>query len=272
MSKIEWTDKTWNPITGCSPISEGCKNCYAKRMANRLRGRCGYPRINPFGVTVHMDKIPQPLKWKKPRKIFVCSMGDLFHEDVPFEWIDDVFFVMAQCQQHVFQILTKRPSRMLEWTKTISSRRPIGGHGVCTGGSPFCMGEYCKTHDDDVGYCGSPWPLPNIWLGVTAENQRLANERIPILLDIPAVVRFVSCEPLLGSIKLSSYLKDGIDWVIVGGETGPKARKMVMAWSDDISYQCSTSNVPFFFKHYGSHTPTHKPIEPTREFPFYGNV
>lgn len=193
-SKIEWTEYSWNPVTGCTPVSEGCQNCYAKRMAKRLRGRCGYPADDPFRVTLHPERLEEPLKWKKPRRVFVCSMGDLFHEDVhPYD-IMQIFNVMAKAKQHTFLVLTKRPERMLEFYKRLRPGNVIPGPYFSITG----IGE---------GWAGSPPVLPdNIWLGVTAENQQRADERIPILLQIPATVRFVSCEPLLSAIDLTKWL------------------------------------------------------------------
>lgn len=168
-SKIEWTDETWNPITGCTKISAGCAHCYAERMARRLAGRCGYPEApNHFDVTYHPDRMMQPTKWKKPRRVFVCSMSDLFHDDVPKHVVWAIWSRMSCTEQHTFQVLTKRPERALSVLNDLYAQHNWGD------------------------------PSPNIWLGVTAENQRAANERIPFLLQIPAAVRFVSCEPLLG--------------------------------------------------------------------------
>lgn len=236
-TKIEWTDVTWNPITGCTPISEGCKNCYAARMANRLNGRFGYPLARPFRVIFHPDKLDRPLGWRKPRHVFVCSMGDLFHEDVLFEWVDAVFGVMARCRQHTFQVLTKRPGRMLEWFQ----------HSV-------------------VG------PPSNVWFGVTCEKQDHLG-RVEQLLELkrryPHITTFVSAEPLLGPLDLLDYLMEYedndvtggdyfrcvgytlLDWVIVGGETGPGARAMHPGWVGDIRDQCQAADVPFFFKSWG---------------------
>jgi protein gp37 len=178
-TKIEWAEETWNPVTGCTPISEGCQNCYAKRMANRLKGRCGYDADNPFKVTLHPERLDQPLCWKKPRKIFVCSMGDMFHEDVSGDFLYEIWGIMAQCPQHIFMVLTKRPEIMRAWYNDVFLRvNPL----------------YRKN------------PLPNIWLGVTAENQARADERIPVLLQIPAAKRFVSIEPMLGPIDLSRWI------------------------------------------------------------------
>jgi protein gp37 len=257
-TKIEWTNKTWNPITGCTKVSAGCQHCYAERMARRLAGRFGYPEApHHFDVTLHPDRLDEPLRWRKPRRVFVCSMSDLFHEDVPDEYICDVFYTMHRCTQHTFQVLTKRPARMLEWFN-----RPAA--------------SLSKWHR----------PLPNVWLGVTAENQKAADERIPLLLKCPAAVRFVSCEPLLGEIVLEArpnencrscfgagfqrggmigdvechcwgdgYLGSNggpsLDWVIVGGESGPGARPMDPSWARSLRDQCQDAGVAFFFKQWG---------------------
>lgn len=223
-SKIEWTDETWNPITGCSPISQGCQNCYAKRMANRLRGRYGYPKDDPFRVTGHPAKLNDPFKWKKPRMIFVCSMGDLFHENVDWWYQQNVMYACIENPQHTFLFLTKRPERMKNFLAS------------------FCNVERINQ------------PIKNLWLGVTAENQKRADERIPILLQIPAKVRFVSVEPMLGQVNPSSgienrdYYSRGVDWVICGAETGPGARTMKAEWAVDLWEQCNRSVIPFFIK------------------------
>lgn len=259
-TKIEWTDKTWNPITGCSKISPGCARCYAERMAKRLAGRYGYDKDEPFRVTFHHARLVEPLTWKKPSKIFVCSMGDLFHDDVPFEWQYKIFNMIEDCHQHIFIILTKRPLRMEMFYKLWTRHR------------------------------GRSWPLPNVWLGVTCENQEQADKRIPILLQIPAAVRFVSVEPCLSSIDLIPYLKSGleswtegdtnspcpnypggysqklkgIDWVICGAETGPGKRPMKLQWAIDLHEQCEQAGVPYFFKKDSSGN--HHPLLP-REYP-----
>ncbi len=221
-TKIEWTDETWNPVTGCTKISTGCKNCYAERMAKRLAGRFGYPEApHQFDVTLHFDRLGDPLKWrKKPRMVFVCSMGDLFHPKVPDDFIMRVFRIMGRsnANRNIFQILTKRPERMRDW-----------------------VNEYV------VDYDNRPAPFKNIWLGVTAENQETADLRIPTLLDTPAAVRFVSAEPLLGPINLDNWAKI-VDWVIVGGESGNGFREMDPEWARSIKRQCAEANVPFFMK------------------------
>ncbi len=255
-SKIEWTDETWNPITGCEPVSEGCENCYAHRMAKRLAGRFGYPKDEPFRPGVlHKDKLAAPQHWDKPRKVFVCSMGDLFHSAVSFWDIVKVFRAMRSAEQHIFQILTKRPARMLEFVEW--------------------------TRDKDL-YC---WPLSNVWVGVTAESQERADERIPKLLQIPAAVRFVSCEPLLGPVNIWKYVtknlsnpsgppgraltdeekaerwgKPSLDWIICGGESGPGARPTHPDWVRSLRDQCQAADVPFIFKQWGKfadHTEKH---------------
>ena len=246
-SKIEWTDATWNPITGCSPISEGCANCYAKREAEgRLRGKYGYPQDEPFRVVFHEDKLEQPLKWRRPRKIFVCSMGDLFHEDVTGMSIVNVFAVMAEAWQHKFLVLTKRQERMSD----------IINH-------PTIANDVWLNTSKGLDSEPAVWPLPNVWLGVTAENQQRADERIPVLLDTQAAKRFVSVEPMLGPVDLSEYLPgerwhaseapmlSPLDWVICGGEMGANARPMHPDWVRSLRDQCQMSGVPFFFKSWG---------------------
>lgn len=253
-SKIEWTDATWNPITGCTPVSEGCANCYAKREAEgRLRGKYGYPQDNPFRVTFHEDKLEQPLKWRRPRKIFVCSMGDLFHEDVPVEWIDKVIDVIARCEQHRFMLLTKRPERMKDYF--------LGLRDDPEQAMRFRSGR-TELHKYALALRKGE-PLRNVWLGVTAENQQRADERIPMLLQIPAAKLFVSVEPMLGPVDLYQWLggdreidpphkyNGGLDWVICGGETGPEARPMHREWVRSLRDQCVAAQVPFFFKSWG---------------------
>jgi len=252
---IEWTEATWSPVTGCSKVSPGCAHCYAERMAHRLAGRVGYDADEPFRVTLRPEKLGEPLRWKRPRRVFVCSMGDLFHEDVPDEFIAAVFGVMAEAHWHIFQVLTKRPARMAEWCELAAARRR-----TVTWSSRALLGDLSN----------GPWPLPNVWLGVTAEDQKRADERIPLLLQIPAAVRFVSLEPLLGPIDLERQFAlidsngepyaprcdpggaSSLGWVIVGGETGPGARSIVHpGWVRDIRDQCQEAGVAFFFKNWG---------------------
>lgn len=253
-SKIEWTDAVWNPVSGCTKLSEGCRNCYAERMSKRLAGRCGYPKDEPFKVTLHPDKLADPLKWKKPRRIFVNSMSDLFHQDVPFEFIDKVFATMFDAGQHTFMILTKRPDRMMKYLSPDNPR--------------YTASKVFKLTKDNAGSfdCDLPLPLPNVWLGVSVENQVTADERIPLLLQTPAEGRFISAEPLLGPVDLSPWLgisrfEEGaqwvrdtgadFDWVIVGGESGPKARPMHPDWVKSLRDQCQAAETKFFFKQWG---------------------
>ncbi len=227
-TKIEWCKnqdgtkgEVWNPVTGCTKISEGCQNCYAERIAKRFWGD------RPFNqVICHKDRLGQPSYWRDPKRVFVCSMSDLFHPEVPGDFIEDVIEVIANYPQHIFMVLTKRPERM-------------------------------KTIFTEVMIALKEKPLSNLWLGVTAENQARADERIPILLQIPAVVRFVSVEPMLESLDLTHDL-DGyqgndkygprLDWVIAGAESGPGARFFDESWARSLRDQCIEVNVPFFYK------------------------
>lgn len=233
-TKIEWTDAVWNPVTGCTKVSAGCKNCYAERLA---KGRLSHlPEYDKgfTNVVCHQDRLYKPTQWKKPRKIFVNSMSDLFHEDVPFHFINRVFITMFGCEQHTFQILTKRPGRAIEFFKWVIAKNDLRDYR----------------------------PAANIWIGVSVEDQQTANERIPLLLEIPAAVRFLSCEPLLGEINFSitwRLLPDNqfnkIDWVIVGGESGPHARPMHPDWVRSIRDHCKAVDVTFFFKQWGEWKP-----------------
>ena len=210
-SHIEWTDATWNPVTGCTKVSPGCKNCYADRMAKRLQSMGAIRYRNGFELTLHPDVIIQPLSWKRSRTIFVNSMSDLFHEDIPVEFIQSVFNMMNQAHWHTFQILTKRASRLVEVSSLLD------------------------------------WSQ-NIWMGVSVENQDYVH-RIDALRDIPATVRFLSLEPLLGPI--SDVILSGIDWVIVGGESGPKSRPLDPEWVRKLRDKCTGDGIPFFFKQWG---------------------
>ncbi len=210
-SNIEWTEMTWNPVTGCTKISQGCKHCYAERMATRLHAMGSERYRNGFRLTLHHDLIELPKTWKKPRVVFVNSMSDLFHEDVPADFIRRIFETMEACPQHTFQVLTKRSERL----------RKLGP--------------------------SLPWPS-NVWMGVSVENAP-ATKRIPDLLSVPGQVRFLSCEPLIG--PLENLPLNGIHWVIVGGESGPGARRMNTEWAKSIHRQCRQVGVPFFFKQWG---------------------
>lgn len=223
-SAIEWTEITWNPVTGCDRISAGCDNCYALTLAKRLKamGAEKYQTDgNPvtsgpgFGVMTHPRALQQPYKWRNPRVVFVNSMSDLFHAKVPVAFIRDVFTVMAETPQHTYQVLTKRPGRVK------------------------------KLAD------GLPWP-PNVWLGTSVEEEDVTH-RIDDLRATPAAVKFLSCEPLIGPLKHLNL--DGIDWVIVGGESGARHRPMEAEWATSIRDQCLTAEVSFFFKQWGGRTP-----------------
>ena len=210
-SKIEWTESTWNPVTGCTKISAGCKNCYAERMALRLKAAGSPNYVNGFRVTLHPHALEIPLRWKQPRTIFVNSMSDLFHKDVPFDFISKIFDVMCRASHHRFQILTKRSDRLLELSSKLT------------------------------------WPK-NVWMGVTVENAD-CTFRIDNLRETNAAIKFISFEPLLGPVPDIDL--EGIDWVIVGGESGPKARPMKPQWATSIRDQCLSAVVPFFFKQWG---------------------
>lgn len=236
-SKIEWTDATWNPITGCSKISEGCEHCYAERMVKR------FPKIYPNGFrpTFHEKRLSDPLHWKKPRRIFVCSMGDLFHEDVPLEWIAKVFKVMKNCPQHKFLLLTKRPARAKAVLETLMHFYYL---------ETLMHFYYPEESDPVTAY------FPHVWLGVTIELSSYRHRAIT-LLNTHFAHRFVSLEPLLGPINIESFIwnrsidKGFIEWVIVCGETGPGAREMKPEWVRDIRDKCADIGVPFFFKKWG---------------------
>lgn len=242
-TSIEWTDASWNPVVGCTEISPGCANCYAARLAStRLKNSPAYkglalhadmmddptkPRWNGV-VRVLPERLEEPLHWKKPRRIFVCDMGDLFHESVTDDQIKSVWLTMHRASWHTFQVLTKRADRMQD----------------------FCNTWGVKT-------------LTNVWLGVSVENQHFADERIPLLVQTPAMVRFISAEPLLGPLDLQRFQEhlpsavhlgwlDGIEWVICGGESGPGARPMHPDWARSLRDQCQTAGVPFFFKQWGT--------------------
>ena len=212
---IEWTDATWNPVTGCTKISPGCKNCYAERLALRLKAMGNRRYRNGFAVTLQPDQLALPLRWRHPRRIFVNSMSDLFHEAVPEDYIQRVFEIMVQADWHIFQILTKRSERLTRLAPHL------------------------------------PWP-PNIWQGVSVENAHHV-WRITQLQQVPAAVRFLSVEPLLSPIP--NLPLDGVHWVIVGGESGGGRREMDPEWVRAIRNQCLTAEVPFFFKQWGGRTP-----------------
>lgn len=260
---IAWTDKTWNPVTGCTKVSQGCKHCYAESIANRMWAQQYRPNADGSSrkftdVRTHLDRLNQPFSWRKPARVFVNSMSDLFHEDVPNDFILRVWMVMARTPQHVYQILTKRPERMAIW---VNEWLP-GAWALAN-----LTGMLTK-------------PLPNVWLGVSVEDQANADTRIPLLLQTTAAVRFISAEPLLGAVDLLDYLpgpntkawcaKHGIrsvwagprecncgllDWVIVGGESGHNFRPMNTAWAESIVMQCEAAGVACFVKQMGGRRP-----------------
>lgn len=247
---IEWTDATWNPVTGCSKVSAGCAHCYAETFAERWRGTPGHHFEQGFDLKLWPERLDIPRKWTKPRRIFVNSMSDLFHEGVPTSFIRNVFQVMVDCPQHTFQVLTKRPERMKALLSGMAVEDVDGGNLVFFGNSFGATLENFK----------------NIWLGVSVEDQRAADKRIPLLLQTPAAVRFLSCEPLLAPLDLVPYLwkpvvhgqgpsdlepSGMLNWIICGGESGPGARPMQKDWARSIQKQTALAGVPFFFKQWG---------------------
>ena len=260
-SGITWTEKTWSPITGCTKVSAGCKNCYAER---EVEGRWSKnPKSVFYGrsftdVQCHEDQLLAPMKWRDSHLVFVCPRADLFHESVPFEFLDRVFAVMALAPQHTFQLLTKRPERMHEYFEFHFTRSKCGR----------LAGDMTGRRDDaaglgDVRVSNMQFPLPNVWLGVTVENQDAADERIPLLLQTPAAVRWISAEPLLGPISFvgmfanpgdhrdGSNVLQALDWVVIGGESGRPARPMHPDWARSLRDQCAAAGVPFLFKQHG---------------------
>jgi protein gp37 len=281
-TNIEWTEATWNPIRGCTRVSEGCRNCYAERQAIRHAGpggsyeglvkiTNGHPQWT--GKVKLIDRhLADPLKWRDPRRIFVNSMSDLFHEELPFEIIDKIFAVMTMCHQHTFQVLTKRPERMLQYMKEIQDADKDVHRWV----SEACeiSGSPCASHLVE----DADWPPKNIWFGVSVENQKTAEERIPLLLQTPAAVRWISAEPLLEHVNLKQLQHRGmveidaldgthgvirphrgtsekLDWVVVGGESGPGSRPMHPEWASSLRDQCKAAGVAFFFKQWGEYLP-----------------
>lgn len=280
-TKIEWTEYSWNPIRGCSRITDGCRNCYAEDQAARIirmdrgrgvpEGQGSYDGLLAKGgqwngqIKVVPELLDQPLRWTKPRFIFVNSMSDLFHENVAEETIQRIFAVMAAAPQHTFQVLTKRADRMCQVLRTKDARWVAEGQMLLTQEGVLKPDTYQVK-----------WPLPNVWLGVSVENQAAANERVPKLLETPAAVRWLSMEPLLGPVDLEKIQEpsgdvfsalygwhatgsfervNGIDWVVVGGESGPRARPMHRQWVRDLRDQCASTGVPFLFKQWGEWTP-----------------
>ncbi|MEU3341857.1 phage Gp37/Gp68 family protein [Streptomyces sp. NPDC006668] len=270
---IEWTDATWNPVTGCTRLSPGCDHCYAEVFAERWRGTPGHHFENGFDLTLRLERLTLPLTWHKPRRIFVTSMSDLFHQDVPDTFIAGVFAVMALTPHHTYQVLTKRHGRM----RSLLNRSTFW-HQVAEQGRAHFAG--CQEDWLAVGAMLGGDPLPHVWLGVSVEDQTSADLRIPALLQTRAAVRFLSCEPLLGPVDLkqavipmggqrgrgltASYVHaggccadrlHGIDWLIAGGESGPGARPAHPQWLRGLRDQCEWAHVPFFFKQWGAYAP-----------------
>ncbi len=270
MSRIEWTEQTWNPTTGCDRVSPGCDHCYALTMAARLKGmgtakyqNDGDPTTSGpgFGITTHEDALVAPLRWRQARLVFVNSMSDLFHKGVPEEFIAKVFAVMALTPQHTYQVLTKRHARM----RTLLNR-PDFVNAVWAEMYVFSRGESLRRFNQQ------PWPLPNVWLGVSAEDQHWADIRIPALLDTPAAVRWVSAEPLIAPVGvrpgqwvppvgggprvnlIAPWQEPGpsLDWVVVGGESGPGARRCCPEWIRHLVDQCQATGTSVFVKQLGS--------------------
>jgi protein gp37 len=282
-SAIEWTEATWNPIAGCTPVSPGCLNCYAATMAHRLdaMGQAKYRGLTVLHngrrtfngkIATDVAALAAPLSWRKPRRVFVNSMSDLFHEEVADETIDNVFAIMALCHRHTFQVLTKRPQRMAAYFDRL--RQITNGaayHHICDAMRRIVDPETITRHVEDRPGV-TRWPLDNVWLGTSVEDQQRADARIPHLLKCPAAVRFLSVEPLLGAVSigeiksegvcyapLEGYLDDDprIHWVIVGGESGPGARPCNVEWIRNIVGQCKAAGVPVFVKQLGA-----DPVEP----------
>jgi protein gp37 len=286
-TEIEWTDATWNPITGCTLVDHGCDNCYAARLAaTRMQhhpSRAGLTRLNAAGVAKWTGEVrfneqwlDQPLRWTKPRRIFVCAHGDLFHEDVPDDWIDRVFAVMALCPQHTFQVLTKRPER---------ARVYLGHHDCSKPGDSITQAAFSlSAFRRGLNGCGGAayWPFSNVHLGTSISDQASADKRIPDLLACPAAVRFLSIEPMLGPVDLSRWsgiagdggtMGFGLDWVICGGESGPGAR-VWPGFADaarSLRDQCREAGVAFFMKQMAGARKSAMPPIPddlmVREFP-----
>lgn len=243
---IGWTNETWNPITGCSKVSPGCAHCYAEALSLRYgwSKKPWTPENAAENVICHEDRLNKPRTWKTPRMVFVNSMSDLFHENVPVEFIGRILNVIGSCPQHTFQVLTKRPERMLE-----------------------VMGAYYGTTRQE--------PFPNLWLGASVENQHWANVRIPILTQVPTEVRFLSCEPLLGPVDFGQahFQWDfWLSWIIVGGESGAGFRRMDLDWARGIRDQCVASGVPFFFKQQSAYRSEQMPYLDGAEWRQYPGV
>jgi protein gp37 len=285
-TKIEWTrgddgspGATWNPLVGCTKVSPGCDNCYAEAVVNRWHkaGASAFPGSFDT-VEIRNDRfLTQPLRWTRPRRVFVNSLSDLFHQAVPVEFIAQVFAVMALSKRHTFQLLTKRHARMRAVLTSSDFREALAERTTDLIGStpsslrrrlqvgPVGPGAWSVTSSLDTGNLWAPpWPLPNVWLGVSVEDQHWADIRIPALLETPAAVRWLSAEPLLGPIDLTrgllaALLRQGPAWVVVGGESGSNARPMHPGWARDLQQQCHQAGVPFLFKQWGNWVPVIEP-------------
>lgn len=281
VTSIEWTDRSWNPVRGCSRVSAGCENCYAERVAHRFSGR-GQPYEGLTVLGKHgprwagrarfvPEMLGEPLRWRKPSRVFVNSMSDLFHEDVTDEQIAAVFGVMAAAPRHTFQVLTKRPERMQRWFAWHAKQAAFGSEEYWAKWRICEREAFEHLPDLPAAGCLSQWPLLNVWLGVSCENQEEADERISTLLDCPAAVRFISAEPLLEELSLFAFLPGAkrdecltilnqgvdpktpaLDWAIVGGESGPGARACNVDWIRSILRQCAFARVPCFVKQLGA--------------------
>lgn len=272
---IEWCDATWQPVVGCTRVSAGCDNCYAIGTVNRFRKADGLTKLRPKDasrpgldwsgkVLLQPERLADPLKWRKPRRVFVCSQADLFHDAVPFEFIAAVFGVMASSRQHTFLVLTKRPSRAREYFAWVEKRASDYRSTSAPHGWLFVDAATAALPDSMIGG-PSPWPVPNVHLGVSVEDQATANERIPTLLELPAVVRWVSYEPALGPVDIERWLwahrergAASIGWIVVGGESGPRARPFDVGWARAVVTQChgmayGSGRTPVFVKQLGSH-------------------
>jgi protein gp37 len=272
-SKIEWTDASDNIVTGCTRVSEGCDNCYIERTPPfRMEGR-RFDQVGVGGmipVRLHPDRLLQPLRWRRPRRIFMPSLGDLFHDDVPDEFIAKSFAVASLARRHTYQITTKRPARMRSLLNGTSWRRLCEDTQDQLNAEAYEAGvlpRYEFERKRDQWWSDFTEPLPNVWLGVSVENQKWADIRVPALLDTPAAVRWLSCEPLLGPVNLDPWRNPGdlpdprtpadsrLNWVVVGGESGPRARPMHPDWARSLRDQCTSAGVPFFFKQHGEYCP-----------------
>lgn len=245
MTSIEWTDQTWNPVTGCTEVSPGCDHCYARTFAERWRGVSGHPFTNGFDLQLRHTRLLDPLRWRGRRTTFVCSMSDLFHHDVPDDYIAHVFAVMGITSRHTYQVLTKRHGRARSLLSSPDFRELVLAIAEAT------VEEVPAAARLQVP---STWPLPNVWIGVSAESQQWAGIRLPALVATPAAVRYVSAEPLVGPLDLTPWLTGpaAVDWVIVGGESGHGARPADPQWIADIVDACTAAGVAVFVKQLGS--------------------